>query len=182
MTIGSIGLNIKSNDYKFYLIYSPLPRVSLSGELVLGDYSDGNTKQSLLLEAGYQVKSIPYFRIAYNYFYLDYKYPAGLFTEGNSSESAYWDPIDFKSHSLRLEFHDNYRKHLLYGSETTISFIPKSEGLSYSIFIFASHNFTKQLALRLDGRWFKQDRGVDRIGETGLFWADNYNMSFQYRF
>ena len=31
VTIGSVGLDIQSNDYKFYLLYNPLQKVSLSG-------------------------------------------------------------------------------------------------------------------------------------------------------
>ena len=79
VSIGSVGLNIRSDEYLFYLLYNPAPGVSLAGEYTLGDYSDNNEKQSLMFEAGLKLSHIPYMRIAYTYFYLDYKDAAPVF-------------------------------------------------------------------------------------------------------
>lgn len=181
VTIGAVGLNIKSDDYKFYLQYDPASRVSMFGELIYGNYSDGNKKRTVLIEGGYKIFNTPSLRAVYDYFYLDFKYPSKIFSEGSKSESAYWDPINFESHTLRLDFHNNYNKYLLYGAEIGASYIPKSRGIATSLFLLASYRLTDRLSLRLDVRWFDQNKSIDRVGETGRFWANNYNILFKYR-
>jgi len=181
-TIGSVGLNIKSDDYRLYLFHSPLPGVSLAGEYVFGKYSDGNTKQTIMFYAGYQILHNPDLRAAYTYFYLDLKDPAVTFTEGIQNEAAYWDPINFGSHTIRLEYRDNYNKDLSYGAKAALAYIPKSQGNSRTLSAFISYKVRKNLSLRLDARNFYQNKGIDRVGTTGYFRADNYNMSLQYKF
>ena len=182
VSIGSVGLNIRSDEYLFYLLYNPAPGVSLAGEYTLGDYSDNNEKQSLMLEAGLKLSHIPYMRIAYTYFYLDYKDAAPVFFERNEAESAYYDPICFETHTLRLEYYKNYSSRLFCGAKCSASYIPKSNGFSEALFLFSSYKLKERISLRLDLRGFYQNRGVDRIGETGYFWAANYILSLRYRF
>lgn len=182
VTIGAVGLNIRSDEYLFYLLYNPAPGVSLAGEYTLGDYSDNNKKQSLMLEAGLKFSHIPYMRIAYTYFYLDYKDPAPIFFERNEAESAYYDPISFETHTLRLEYCKNYSSRLFCGAKCSASYIPKSNGFSEALFLFSSYKLKERISLRLDLRGFYQNRGVDRVGETGYFWATNYILSLRYRF
>ena len=126
VTIGSLDRDIKSDDYKFYLLYAPVPKVSFAGEFIYGDYSDSNRKHSLMFEAGYQVLDSPYLRTAYNYFYLDIKDPAPLTGSGDHVESAYWDPVNFETHTLRLEYRQDYSEHLSFGAEGALSYSPKS--------------------------------------------------------
>lgn len=182
VTIGSLERDIQSDDYKAYLLYNPTSKISLAGEFIYGDYSDGNEKQSLMLEAGYQLFDTPYLRTAYNYFYLDIKDPAPLARSRDSVESAYWDPINFETHTLRLEFRTDYNKQLSFGAEGAVSYSPKSGGISKAVFLYAAYKFMERLSLRLDARWFDQDKGIDRLGETDRYWATNYNMTLQYRF
>lgn len=183
VTIGSLDLNIKSDDYKFFLLYYPVQKVSFAGECIYGEYSDSNGKLSLMFEAGYQLLDSPYLRAAYNYFYLDIKdHPAPLTTGGDHVESAYWDPINFETHTLRLEYRQDYREHLSFGAEGALSYSPKSSGLSKAAFIYASYKFTQQSSLRFDVRWFDQNKGIDRQGETDRYWAANYTVALQHRF
>ncbi len=182
VTIGPVDLDIKSDDYKFYLLYAPVPKVSFAGEIIYGDYSDGNEKKSLMLEAGYQVLDSPYIRTAYNYFYLDINDPSPLTESGDHVESAYWDPVDFETHTIRLEYRQDYRQYLSVGAEGALSYSPKSDGLSKAVFLYASYKFTKQSSLRFDVRWFDQNKGIDRQGETDRYWAANYTVAFQHRF
>lgn len=182
VTIGALERDIRSDDYKFYLLYDPAPRVSLAGEIVYGDYSDHNEKRSLMLEAGYRLLDAPVLRAAYNYFYLDIKDPAPLAQSRDKVESAYWDPINFETHTLRLEYRQDYSKQLAFGAEGAVSYSPKSGGVSKAGFLYAAYKFTKQLAMRLDARWFDQDKGIDRLGETDRYRAENFNMTFQYDF
>lgn len=182
VTIGPVDLDIKSDDYKFYLLYAPVPKVSLAGEIIYGDYSDGNEKKSFMFEAGYQVLDSPFLRTAYNYFYLDINDPSPLTESGDHVESAYWDPVNFETHTLRLEYRQDYREHFSFGAEGALSYSPKSGGLSKAAFLCASYKFTEQSSLRFDVRWFDQNEGIDRLGETDRYWATNYTIAFQHRF
>ncbi|RJQ50205.1 MAG: hypothetical protein C4538_00475 [Nitrospiraceae bacterium] len=182
VTIGSVVRDIQTDDYKLYLLYYPAPKVSFAGEVVYGDYSDGNEKRSLMLEAGYQVLDNPYLRAAYNYFYLDIKDPAPVARSKDTVESAYWDPINFETHTLRLEYRQAFNKHLSLGAEAALSYSPKSSGLSKSAFLSASYAFTERSSLRFDARWFDQNEGVERLEEGDRFWATNYTIAFQHRF
>lgn len=182
VTIGSVVRNIRTDDYKVYLLYYPAAKVSLAGEAVYGDYSDGNEKRSLMLEAGYQVLEEPFFRVAYNFFYLDIKDPAPIVQNKGAVESAYWDPTNFETHTLRLDLRKDYNRHLSLGAEAALSYTPKSRGLSKSAFLSASYRLTDQSSLHFDARWFDQDEGVERSDEGDRFWAVNYAVSFQYTF
>jgi hypothetical protein len=182
VTIGPVDLDIKSDDYKFYLLYAPVPKVSFAGEIIYGDYSDSNEKKSFMFEAGYQVLDAPYIRTAYNYFYLDINDPSPLTRSGDHVESAYWDPVNFETHTLRLEYRQDYREHLSFGAEGALSYSPKSDGLSKAAFLSTSYKFTEQSSLRFDVRWFDQNEGIDRQGETDRYWAINYTLAFQHRF
>lgn len=182
VTIGALERDIRSDDYKFYLLYTPVQRVSFAGELIYGDYSDNNEKRSLMFEAGYQLFDTPYLRTAYNYFYLDIKDPAPLAQGRDKVESAYWDPVNFETHTLRLEYRQDYNMQLAFGAEGAVSYSPKSGGVSRAVFLYAAYKFTKQLSMRLDARWFDQDKGIDRLEETDRYRAENYNMVFQYNF
>ena len=182
VTIGSVGLNIRTNDYSAWLNYRPFERVYLTGEWVYGDYSDGNRKQSYMLESGYILKRTPRVRLSYNYFYLDYQNPAPVYTENQQRQSAYYDPINFEVHTLRLEYRNETSRRFSYGAEEAVSFIPKSNGFSNSFFVFGAVEFNKNHKLRLDGRIFYQNKGIDRIGKTGYFDAKNVSLSYEYRF
>ena len=97
-------------------------------------------------------------------------------------ESAYWDPVNFEAHTLRLEYRQEYREHLTFGAEGALSYSPKSSGLSKSAFLSAAYKFTEKSSLRCDLRWFDQNKGVERQGETDRYWAANYTMVFQHGF
>lgn len=182
VTIGSLDRDIQSDDYKFYILYAPVSKVSLAGEAVYGRYSDHNEKRSLMFETGYQIFDKPFLRVAYNYFYLDIKDPAPLTRNGKKNESAYWDPVNFETHTIRLEFKRDHNEQISYGAEAGLSYSPKSKGFSKAAFLFASYKITEQTSLRFDARWFDQNKGIDRLGETGNYWATNYNLMLQYRF
>ncbi|MDH3392343.1 MAG: hypothetical protein OEL85_11185, partial [Desulfobulbaceae bacterium] len=110
------------------------------------------------------------------------KNPAPLTQSGQPNESAYWDPVNFDTHTLRLEFRDDYLEHLTVGAEGALSYSFDSEDISSTVFLYASYRVREYTSLRFDARWFNQDRGVDRRGKTDGFWAENYSMILQHRF
>jgi hypothetical protein len=182
VTIGAVGRNIKTDDYSLYLLIEPLSKLYFSGKGTWGDYSDGNRKLSALLETGYHFMSKPYVRASYNYFYLDYQDPGPVYTGRTLSETAYYDPINFETHTLKLELKHYLSKAVSFGVEGTISYIPKSSGIAHSVFCFGALQFHNHHKLQLDTRWFYQNKGVDRYGVSGYFRAVNMILSYQYKF
>ncbi len=182
VAIGSVGLHITADEYGIRFDYLPLPRVSFSCDYRYSDYSDDNRKQYVNGEAGYRLSLRPDWRIAYNYFYLDYRDPAPLYHENDRVESAYYDPINFETHALRLVFNHDDGDRLFYGGEGALSFIPKSDGTGTYLSAFVGWRFKEDLMFRLDARGFYQNRGIDRLETTGYFWANNILFNFEYRF
>jgi tetratricopeptide (TPR) repeat protein len=182
VTIGSVGMGITSNEYGLKLNFEPSSRLSFSSDYAYGKYSDDNKKQCLTIGAEYKLALQPDFRIGYNYFYLDFKDPAPVYGEGSHVESAYFDPINFENHTLRLSYQHQNGDGLSYGGEGSLSFMPKNHGIGTLLSSFADWKLTKRFALRLDVRWFNSNRGIDRIGDTGSFRADNILLTFNYRF
>ncbi|MBW1788880.1 MAG: hypothetical protein JRK53_20065, partial [Deltaproteobacteria bacterium] len=158
------------------------PQIYLSGEYVYGDYSDGNEKRTIVLETGYIFSKAPYLRAAYTYFYLDFDDPARSFKEGKRTESAYYDPVNLESHTIRLEFRDDAEKGFSWGVEGYVTHTPKSNGIAGALFAFGAYNFGDQGAIRLDARGFYQDDGIDRAGKTDHFWARDFVLAYEYRF
>ena len=182
VTIGSVGKEITADELGLRFDYRPSPRLSFSGNYVYSAYSDGNHKQNFDFEAGYRFSLRPDWRIAYNFFYLDYRDPAPLYTEGNRVESAYYDPTGLETHGLRLVFRNDDGRRFFYGGEGALSFVPENSGIGTYLSAFTEWRPTEEIAFRLDARWFYQNKGVDRLGDTGFFWADNILFEFDYRF
>lgn len=183
VTIGAVGLNLTTNEVGGRVDYRPLPRLSFSGDVRFAEYSDDNQKRAINGEAAYRFSLQPDWRVAYNYFYLDYRDPAPVFREGSQSESAYYDPINFETHSLRLIYRNRNSDHrLAYGGEVALSHIPKSDGTGTYLSAFVGWELNDVLMLRLDARGYYQNRGIDRFGDTGYFWAENMLLSLTYRF
>jgi tetratricopeptide (TPR) repeat protein len=182
VTIGAAALGTTSDEYGAGAYYSPTDRLSLMGEFAHGRYSDDNRMQRLVLEAAYQLAQRPDWRIAYNYFYLDLKHPAPLYTSGSTVESAYFDPRDYQSHAIRTSLSLDLTAALSCGGELALGYIPKAEGIGTTLAAFLKWRIDRHFGLRLDARWYHQNKGVDRIGRTGSFQADNVVLELEYRF
>ncbi|MBL7048081.1 MAG: tetratricopeptide repeat protein [Nitrospira sp.] len=182
VTIGSPALNIRSHDSGAYVFFEPHPRLGIAGEIMYGDYSDHNRKISRLFEVSYKLDDVPYFKVAYDYFYLDFLNPSPVYREGINSEGAYIDPVNFESHTLRYEFAHDISEKWTYGNEGAVALIPKSDGITASLFFFAEYEYNQQNSFRLDLRGFFQNHGIDRIGITGHFWARNLTLTYRYWF
>ena len=182
VTIGSVGMHITADEYGLRLDYLPLPRLSFAGDYRYADYSDDNQKNYFNGEAGYRLSLQPDWRIAYTYFFLDYRDPAPLYRENDQVESAYYDPINFETHALRLVFRHDNGERWFYGSEGALSYIPKSDGIGTYLSAFVAWRVKENLIVRLDARGFYQNQGVDRMGTTGYFWANNVMFKIDYRF
>ncbi len=183
VSIGAVALNLTADEIGGRIDYRPHPRLAFSGDLRHAEYSDDNHSWKINGEASYRIALKPDWRIAYNYFFLDNRDPAPIFHESGESESAYYDPINFETHSLRLKFraHGDGNR-LTYGAEGALSYIPKCDGTGIYLSAFVSLDLAKDLLLRLNARGFYQNRGTERFGTTGDFWANNLLLTFEYRF
>ncbi len=172
VTMGAVGSRINSNEYSIYLQRDLLAgRLALSGKAAVGDYSDGNLKQSRYAGISYRLYDVPRLTIGYNYFFLDYRDAAPAYTEGTRSTSAYYDPLNFEVHTLFLDLSHRFSKELRAGIEQRVSFIPKSDGIAYALFGSLEADLGRSVSAMLTYRFFHQDKGVDRSATSGHFSA-----------
>lgn len=182
VTIGAVKRSLYADNLSAYFFYRASPTLDLSGKLGIGRYSDGNRMASGMFEAAVRPEVGSGLQFGYNYFYLDYRDPASIYTEGSTSISAYYDPINLEVHTLFLRYQEQYASALRYGLETRLSYIPKSEGVAASVFGFAVLPLGGRDSLRIDARVFNQTRGAGRAGDTDDFRAANTMLSYVRRF
>lgn len=172
VTMGAVGSRINSNEYSIYLQRDLLAgRLALSGKATVGDYSDGNLKQSRFAGISYRLLNAPSLTLGYQYFFLNYRDAAPSYTEGVRSTSAYYDPLNFEVHTLFLDVSHRFSKSVRGGVEQRVSFIPKSDGTAYAVFALLEADLGRSVSARLTYRFFHQNRGVDRTGTSGYFSA-----------
>lgn len=183
VTIGSVGSRLYSDEYGFYLQQDLLSgRLVLSGKLVLGEYSDNNQKQSRYAGLSYRILEKPGLEAGYQYFYLDYRKPATLYYEGALNTSAYYDPVNFEVHTGFVRLGHELMSGLKLNTEFRAAHIPKSDGMGYSVFGNLVWDVGPQSEIRIDGRYFYQNRGVERTGVSGIFRAVDMMIGYIFRF
>lgn len=181
VTIGAVGLHIATTDVFVYAKQRVGDDLDLWGKFVRGRYSDHNTKHVLTLEADWRPFRIRDIQLVYDYFYLDYENPAPTFVEDTSSVSAYYDPVNFEVHTVAVELEHEFVKGFRLGIQDRVSYLPKSDGWANGIFAFAAIEKGAH-ALRLDARYFYQNRGVSRTADSGHFRAENIMLAYSFRF
>lgn len=181
VTIGAVGLHIATTDAFVYAKQRVGDDLDLWGKFTTGRYSDHNTKHVLTLEADWRPFRIRGIQLVYDYFYLDYENPAPTFVEGTSSVSAYYDPVNFEVHTVAVELEHELVKGFRLGLQDRVSYLPKSDGWANGIFAFAAIEKGAH-ALRLDARYFYQNRGVGRTADSGHFRAENIMLAYSFRF
>lgn len=182
VTIGAVGEAIQTWDYSLYAHATPLPNLDFSGKILYGDYSDGNDKYSLSLDTVYTLMRAPMLKVGYNYFYLDYRKPASVYREGSNAISSYYDPTNFEVHTIFAQFAQDLGANFRYGIEERLSYIPKAEGVANGLFGFLEFKLTERDLIRLDARYFTQNHGVSRTGDSGSFHAENVVLSYSHTF
>lgn len=180
--IGAVALNIKTRDYNFSFFYTYNERLSLFAKMVYGTYSDKNTKQTRSLKLNYLLANYPETNISYNYFFLNFRCPAPIFSENGFFESAYYDPKNFEVHALMLSTQRDYMPNLRLGAEFAGLFFPKANAIGGSAFVFGYYKFSQQLAVRLDLRYFYQSRSVLRNSLGRAYHAESANVELIYGF
>lgn len=183
VSYGAAALDIRSYETDVKLGWDPSPRVSLAALADYGDYSDGNSKLSLVLEAGWVLLPPAQMRLAYDFSYLDFRDPAPVYTNGAISEGAYWDPKGAETHTLRLELARNLGRRVTVGLQGALSYAPEVRGWSELLMVSLGWRMTAHSTFRLDARGFRQDHGIDRSGEPGgSYNATNIAAALEFRF
>ena len=172
VTMGSVGSRIQSDEYSLYLQRDLLAgRLALSGKVTIGDYSDGNLKQSRYAGLSYRLFDVPRLTVGYQYFSLDYRDPAPAYNEGANSTSAYYDPINFEVHTIFGNLSHQFSKTFRAEIEQRVSFIPKSDGTAYAVFGTLEADLSHSVSAVLTYRFFHQNKGIDRTAQSGHFTA-----------
>ena len=179
--IGATSLNIRTADWNLLLYYSK-EKIYWSANFIYGNYSDGNTKTSNSIRTGYRFLDLPSTSIYYNYFYLNFKNPAPLFTQNNYSVNAYYDPKNFELHTIGIDTKYDITKMLQIGGEIGLVYIPKCTNFGYSAFGYFNYILSDRWSLRIDLRYYYQTQGISRTGITGYFHAENASAKLNYEF
>lgn len=179
--IGSATLNIRTSDWNVFFNYYK-ERFSWLANFVIGHYSDGNVKQTRSFRMDYRFCDLPEFTVYYSYFYLNFKNPAPLFQQCNSTEVAYYDPINLEIHSLGLDVSYESSDQLETGGEVAILYLPKANNFAYSAYGYTNYKMTDQWSLRVDLRYFYQARDVLRNEVSGFYHASSANIQLLYQF
>lgn len=179
--IGAVGLNIKNDMYNLGLLYDDWKKITLYGGVTYGYLSDSNREISRVFSVGYRL--LPAVKVEYSYFYMDFAKPASMFVEKNNSTSAYFDPMNFEAHTLRVVFDRTFAEKWNVGLEGSVSLIPKNKSIGESVFGFISYKLTDSFTASLRARYAYVNKSFPRTGtDDRRFWANNVVLSFGYRF
>lgn len=179
--IGATSLNVRTKDWNLFVGLFP-KKFYLTANIVHGNYSDDNVKNTRSFRAGYRFYNIPSMSIYYNYFYLNFKNPAPLFSQNGRIESAYYDPINFEVHAVGADSHYALSETMETGGEATLIYIPKCRNWGCSGFGYFKYLISDQWSCRFDLRFYYQRQGVVRKGITGEFHAENASARIHYEF
>lgn len=178
VSIGSVALNLTTNDYSIYLKQSFLKEFDLWAKLTYGIYSDENRKLGVVTGFDYNPKAIPGLKAYYSYFYLDYERPAVIYITEKRSESAYFDPSHLSVHTTGASYQKKL-ENFTYGGDLSLSYLPCNSGIGYTIAGFIGLNITDSQKLRCEARYFYQNRGENRQSSSGHFSAEHILLAYE---
>lgn len=179
--IGATSLNIRTADWNVFTGFTN-EKIYLTANFVYGNYTYDNVKKTCSLRAGYRFYDIPSSSVYYNYFYLDFKHPAPLFSQNGYTESAYYDPINFQIHALGIDSSYDISQAYQVGGEAALIYVPQCTNFGCSSFAYLKYLHSDHFSCRLDLRFYYQAQGVSRTGITGDFHAENASFRMNYEF
>lgn len=179
--IGATALNIRTSDLNVFFNYTK-ERFYVMGNWITGRYSDGNTKHTRFVKTGYRICEIPVVNMYYSYFFLNFKKAAPLFLQNGFSEGAYYDPKNFEIHIFGIDSNYHVTEKLQLGGELAAVYIPKCKNFAYSASTFLDYLLDDQWSLRIDLRYYYQNRSLNRNGITGYYHANSANLQVRYQF
>jgi hypothetical protein len=106
-----------------------------------------------------------------------------VYQEGKNSTSYYYDPENLIVQNFYASFASPITRNLTLGGEGHFYQQPINGGIGTGLFAFLRYSWLENQALRLDARWFSQDRGLNRDGSSSSFYnALNLVAVYEFQF
>jgi tetratricopeptide (TPR) repeat protein len=186
-TIGGVGEKISSTQGFLHVRIRPWTGWTLYARSRVASFSDGNLFQDDYAEASYEFRPGPIrTRAGVAYYFLALAEDAPLYQQvpGGPVTGAYYAPAALDVISYNLEMSGRPRDRLEVGGEGHLYQILENSGFGVGIFLFAKMQLANPLSvLRFDGRYFTQNRGLDRQNNpSGSYDALNFVLSYDRRY
>ena len=186
-TIGAVGEKISSTQGNVFVRLRPWTGWTIYARSRVASFSDGNVFHDDIADVSYELRPGPLrTRVGWTYYFLTLRDEAPLFqqTPGGPATPAYYSPDAFDVGTWNLELSDRPRDGLELGGEGHLFHILKNNGLGVGIFLYATCELgSPYRLLRLDARYFTQDRGLTRQSlSAGSYDALNFVLSYDSRF
>ena len=186
-TIGGVGNRVTSTQGTLQARLRPYAGWELFGRTRLASFSDANTFQDNLVQTAYTFRNQqPRITASYNYYYMALLNPARDYqpNAGGITTPSYYDPDALNINSWRLEVVGKPVEWVEMGGEGYLYNIMENGGFGQSVFIFTKFELDgPENTLRLDGRYFTQNRGLNRTDTPGgSFNALNFLLTYEHRF
>jgi tetratricopeptide (TPR) repeat protein len=186
-TIGGAGERISSTQGTLHVRLRPWAGWTLYARSRLASFSDGNLFQDDFTEVAYEFRPSPVrTRVSWAWYYLSLAKDAPLFQQvpGGPVTPAYYSPAALDVSSWNLEMSGKPRDRLEVGGEGHLYHIIENSGLGVGIFLYSKLELESPLSvLRLDARYFTQDRGLTRQSNSaGSYDALNFVLGYDRRY
>ena len=186
-TIGGVGNRVTSTQGTLQARLRPYAGWELFGRTRLASFSDANTFQDNLVQAAYTFRNQqPRITASYNYYYMALINPARNYqpNAGGITTPSYYDPDALNINSWKLEVVGRPVEWVEMGGDGYLYNIMENGGFGQSVFIFTKFELDgPENTLRLDGRYFTQNRGLNRTDTPGgSFNALNFLLTYEHRF
>lgn len=182
-TIGAVAGRATMNALTFSAQWNPLERLEFFGKYRLGEVTGNSTLNDYYVSASYKILRDPKVLVGYGISQTRFSQAAPVYTEGNKSTSYYYDPSDLIVQNFYAEFAKDIGRHVSLGAEGHFYQQPVSSGVGTGIFGYLKFKWGGNQSLRLDARWFSQNRGLNRDGSaSGSYSALNLVAMYEFRF
>ena len=186
-SIGGVGNKISSTQGTLMGRLRPYAGWTVYARTRIASLSDGNTFRDNLAELSYEVP-VQEVRIrpSYSYYYMSLQNQASTYqpVSGGPSTGAYYDPSALNVNAFNLEISGKPFDGVEIGGEGHLYSTMDNGGFGQSGFAWVKLNLgSEDDTLRLDGRYFSQNRGFNRYTIAGgSFDAINLLLAYEHRF
>lgn len=182
-TIGAVGGRATMDVIGISATWTPVERLKLFGKYRLGTLTGDSTMNDYYIDVSYLVWRPANLRFGYGLSQTMFSAAAPVYRDGNNSTSYYYDPKNLIVQNFYGEFAVPVNKHFTVGGEGHFYQQPLNGGVGTGLFAFARFHWSDNQALRIDARWFSQDRGLNRDGtSSGYYNALNLVAVYEIRF
>jgi len=182
-TIGAVGGRATMDALGIAATWTPLERLKLFGKYRLATLTGDSTMNDYYIDLSYLFLRRPELRFGYGLSQTMFSNAAPIYREGGNSTSYYYDPATLIVQNFYGEFAIPVTKRITVGGEGHFYQQPINGGVGTGLFGFVRFNWCDNQALRLDARWFSQDRGLNRDGTaSGYYNALNLVAVYEIRF